>query len=88
MGDAHGDGMLNVADAITVLGYLFGDNGTLLCDDAADSNDDASLDISDSIYFLAYLFSNGPALPHPFPDCGAEALPADGLDCAAFPLCD
>ncbi len=78
-GDANRDSMLNIADAVAILSYLFG-GGFLPCHDAADVNDDGNIDISDPIGVLSYLFGSGAAIPPPFPEPGEDAT-EDRLSC-------
>jgi hypothetical protein len=60
-GDANGDQMVNVADAVYLLNYLY-KNGTAPDPMAAgDPNADCSVDVADAIYLLNYLYKNGPA---------------------------
>ena len=49
-GDADGDGVVDMSDAIVTLRYLFlrGTKGT--CDDALDTNDDGKIQLGDAIY--------------------------------------
>ena len=61
IGDANMDGTLNVADVITILGYLFSGNSTLNCPRAADLNADTNIDIADAIYGLSFIFVGGEA---------------------------
>ena len=61
IGDANMDGTLNVADVITILGYLFSGNNTLNCPRAADLNADTNIDIADAIYGLSFIFVGGEA---------------------------
>jgi len=93
-GDTNSDGAIDIADAICVLGYLFGSPGDeckakcVLCLDACDANDDGSVDIADAISILAYLFGGAGPLPEPFPECGTDQLtPGDPLDCKEFAPC-
>ena len=67
-GDANGDGLMDIADAVTGLSFLFL-GGVMPCEEGADSNADSRLDISDPIYTLSYLFLGGPPPRAPFPDC-------------------
>ena len=60
VGDPNGDGSVDIADAIGMLGYLFNAEA-ISCLAAMDVNGDGSTDISDPIYELAYLFSGGAA---------------------------
>ncbi|HAK96273.1 MAG TPA: hypothetical protein DCM87_15100, partial [Planctomycetes bacterium] len=91
MGNVNTDNKVDIADAIALLGYLFG-GGTKpapQCAKAADANDDDKLDIADAIKILGYLFSQQPMLA---PDHGAitaanntcTGYPADGNDGAPF----
>ena len=83
--DVNGDGSVNIADAISGLGILFG-NGVSTCDDANDANDDGSFNIADMIYLLGSLFQQ-PANVIPEPtSCGVDPT-GDGLRCAEFSSC-
>ena len=91
-GDANADGARNIADAVSLLGYLFPGGGApsvLACFDSGDANDDGTVDISDVIFTLGNLFP-GPGGPVGFPmptaGCGVDPT-ADSLDCASFPPC-
>jgi hypothetical protein len=59
-GDANGDGVIALGDAIYLLNYLFknGDPPDPL--EAGDANCDGDVQIGDAIYLLNYLFKNGP----------------------------
>ncbi|MBI4603438.1 MAG: hypothetical protein HY721_15915 [Planctomycetes bacterium] len=72
-GEVNGDGVVDISDAIAVLGYLFvgGEEPEVL--EAVDSNGDGGLDLSDAVYLLDYLFRGGPAIPAPFPEPGPGA---------------
>ena len=85
-GDVNADGSLNIADAVALLGSLFGGQPPPVCPDAADANDDGVLNIADPIAVLAHLFGGGGALPEPFGRCGADQT-EDRLDCPSFPPC-
>ncbi len=80
--DANGDGALDIADAVRILGYLF-THRTLDCLDAADANDSGAVDIADAIYTLGYLFASTDAPPPPF---GARGLDPtdDALSCIRY----
>ena len=78
-GDASDDGQVDIADAVTILQFLFL-NGILNCHLSGDINDDESLDISDAIALLQALFGPGNPLPEPTGSCGID--PSVGtLDC-------
>ena len=85
-GDCNGDGSLNLADAIQLLGVLFSGDPAPSCTDACDFNDDGTNNIADAISGLGYLFSGDPDLPPPFLVCGVDPT-ADSLACPDFPVC-
>jgi hypothetical protein len=82
-GDANQDGTLDLSDAVSLLGHLFGGHPEFLpCGDRTredpgntallSANGDAFVDISDAVYVLQYLFAAGP--PHALgPGCIAIA---------------
>lgn len=89
-GACNGDSMINIADAITLLGFLFPGGGTpvtLLCLDACDANDDGSIDIADAVALLNSLFGS-PAVPLPEPSsgCGPD-VGVDMLTCDTSATC-
>ena len=59
-GDANGDGIIDIADAVYLLNYLFigGPEPELL--EAGDANCDEVIDIADVVYLINYLFTGGP----------------------------
>ena len=71
-GDVNDDGAADIADAISVLSHLFGDDPVPGCPDTADANDDGALDIADAIAILSYLFSDGTVPPPGADDCGPD----------------
>lgn len=71
-GEVTGDGQVNLADAIAILGAIFGLAPPPSPSDAADVNDDGALDISDPVRLLTYLFALGPAPSPPFPTPGCD----------------
>ncbi|MBI4603495.1 MAG: VCBS repeat-containing protein [Planctomycetes bacterium] len=87
-GDANVDGMVDLSDAVTVLGVLFlGTPGTVPCQDALDADDSSGqLEITDAVYLLQFLFSGGSPPPAPYPDCGLDPT-ADGVTCYGYPPC-
>lgn len=86
-GDVANDGVLQVSDPLTILGYLLVENPTRLdCLDAADTNDDGRLDIADAVFLLSHLFLGTEPPPVPFPEC-AEDPTADELDCEQYTVC-
>ncbi|MEE8142664.1 MAG: hypothetical protein V3T77_06155 [Planctomycetota bacterium] len=85
-GDCNGDGSYDIADPITLLGYLFQSGTSVNCEDACDGNDVEGLDISDSILMLTNLFSGGVPLPPPSGVCGEDPT-QDSLGCQQFSEC-
>ena len=84
--DANADSLVNIADPIWVLNYLFQAGLAPPCLKAGDSNDDGSIDVSDPIYTISWLFTDGPEPPPPFLSCGTDPTP-DALDCLDYPPC-
>ncbi len=82
-GDINLDALVNVADAITLLQFLFVAGSPILeCEDAGDSTDDGLLDVADAVTLLFNLFVPGsPPLPEPGDNCGSDPTD-DALDCA------
>lgn len=80
-GDVNSDGGLDLADPISLLGYLYSFQEKPACMDASDVNDDGRIDLADGIKLLEYLYNNLPVLPGPFPYCGSDPT-EDDLDCA------
>jgi len=66
---------LDLADAVTILDYLFLGGGEPKPLAAADLNDDAAVDISDPVFLLDYLFTGGPEPPEPFQVRGSDPTP-------------
>ena len=88
-GDVNVDGKIDVADAISVLSYLFGGGAAPSCLDAADANDDGGLNVADAISVLGHLFANTGPLPPPFAECGPDpATEGNVLGCEAFTWCE
>ena len=59
-GDANSDCSVNIADPVSVLGFLFSGAAQPVCLDALDANDTGSVNISDAVSVLNFLFSGGP----------------------------
>ncbi len=60
-GDASGDWVIDLTDAIYVLNYLYKSGPAPDPLDSGDANCDANLNVGDVVYLLNYLFKSGPA---------------------------
>jgi len=70
-GDANFDGIMNISDPITILGFLFSGNPQeVVCSDAADADDSGDIKITDAIFLLQYLFN---------PSADSKEIPAPGV---------
>ncbi len=86
-GDSNIDGIVNIADAIKILNYLFLDGLSTSCLDVMDADDTGALNITDAVYLLTFLFLGGRPVPPPgIRDCGLDPTP-DNLPCQAYPPC-
>ncbi len=74
-GDVNRDVIVNLADAIGILRYVFVAPGQVASAAACDANDDGRIDIADAISLLGYLFAGGPNPRPPFPFAGRDATP-------------
>jgi hypothetical protein len=88
-GDANGDGVVDISDALRSLWCLFllGDcfgNGD--CADAADANDNGTIDLTDPIHTLGFLFLGATRPADPFPYCGPDST-TDDLGCWRYDAC-
>ena len=79
-GDVNGDGDVNIADAISVLEYLFAGGEPPPCPDAADVNDDGIINIADPVALLSALFVGDFEISPPFPEPGVDPT-EDSLGC-------
>jgi hypothetical protein len=78
--DCNSDGTLNIADAVAILDYLFGNASTPTCFVACDVNDDDQVNLADAVSILGYSFSDGAPPIVPFPHCGWDPTEGSG-DC-------
>lgn len=62
-GDANGDQVVNILDAIFIISYLYKDGPQPYPLQIADTNNDGKITILDSTYLLAYLYKTGPPPP-------------------------
>jgi hypothetical protein len=59
MGDANGDGTIDLADVFTLINSLFAGGAPPACGGDADGN--LAVDVADVFYLINYLFAGGPA---------------------------
>ena len=67
-GDANGDGLINIADVVFLVNYLFGGGMPPCPEGAGDANSDGAVNIADVVYLVNYLFGGGPP-----PSCGGKS---------------
>lgn len=60
-GDADGDDLVNISDAVYLVGYIFGSGSAPDPIAAADANCDTHVNISDAVYLISYIFGGGDA---------------------------
>ncbi len=60
-GDANGDKIIDIADAVYLIEYIFGGGAAPNPFLAGDSSCDGFVDISDAVYLIAYIFGGAPA---------------------------
>jgi hypothetical protein len=85
-GDANVDGVVSVSDVVAIARYLFLEDPSLSCHDAADTDDGGSVQLNDAVLLLQNLFTASAAFMPPYPVCGADQTP-DVLDCSQYPVC-
>ncbi len=78
-GDANGDGMVELSDALRILFIEFVGMASD-CLDAADADDNRIVEVADAIHVLSYLFRSGEPPDPPFPIAGDDPT-ADDLGC-------
>jgi plastocyanin len=80
-GDYGLDGVVDLSDAINLLGTLFlGDPPLSVCPDSADANDDGLADLTDAIFILEHQILGSVEISKPFPTPGPDRTP-DELRC-------
>lgn len=60
-GDANGDSLVNIADLIFLINYLFAKGPAPCVCEAADCDNSCAINSADLVYLINYLFANGPA---------------------------
>lgn len=75
-GDCNDEGIVNIADGIFLLSYLFEKGTAPGCAGACDTNSDGPIQLADAIYLFSYLFQKGPVPGNPSPpNCGTTDIP-------------
>ncbi len=59
-GDADGSGAINIADAVYILKYVFGQGPAPVPTAAGDANCDNGVTVGDAVYLINYIFKGGP----------------------------
>ncbi len=59
-GDANGDGVVNIADAVYLISYIFKSSPAPDPLDAGDADCDGAVNIADAVYLINYIFNGGP----------------------------
>ncbi len=59
-GDANGDGVVNVADVVYEINFLFAGGPEPNVYEAGDANGDEEINVADIVYLINYLFIGGP----------------------------
>ena len=92
-GDTNDDGLIDLADGVTVFVFLFLGSVSPGCLDSVDVDNDGRVEITDGIKVLAYLFSGGAHPPDPGvppgpcgPDTEAPGSPGN-LGCESYSSC-
>jgi parallel beta-helix repeat protein len=60
-GDASGDGVINSADVVYLINYVYANGPAPPLLPIGDANSDGVVDIDDVVYLIRYLFTGGPA---------------------------
>lgn len=60
-GDADGNGIINISDAVFLIGYIFAGGPAPNPLSSGDADCNAIVNISDAVYLILYIFSGGPA---------------------------
>ncbi len=92
-GDTNDDGTIDVTDAVSLLGFLFGGGEDTDCKETQDFDNDGRVVLTDAVGILLFLFRGGPAPAVPGPtteDCGPDpdepGAPGD-LGCRSYWSC-
>lgn len=81
-GDCNADGgLVNIADGISVLQYLFQGGTAPGCLDACDLDDNGEISVGDAVWIFSYQFAGGAPPMAPFPNLGIDPTTGDGIGC-------
>ena len=81
-GDCNSDGgLVNIADGIAVLQYLFQGGTTPSCLDGCDLDDNGQIGVGDAVGVFNYQFAGGSPPAAPFPNAGIDPTTGDGIGC-------
>ncbi|MGE4619708.1 MAG: hypothetical protein AAEJ04_07870 [Planctomycetota bacterium] len=81
-GDCNSDGgLVNIADGISVLQYLFQGGTAPGCLDSCDLDDNGEISVGDAVWIFSYQFAGGAAPLAPFPNLGIDPTTGDGIGC-------
>jgi hypothetical protein len=68
--DSNEDGLVDIADAVTIFDRIFRDGESRACLAASDCDADGGIGIADAIYVIEFNLRGGPPPSDPFPLCG------------------
>ena len=81
-GDCNSDGgLVNIADGIAVLQYLFQGGAAPSCLDGCDLDDNGQIGVGDAVGVFNYQFAGGAPPAAPFPNAGIDPTTGDGIGC-------
>jgi hypothetical protein len=59
-GDANKSGVVNIADVVYLIAYIFGSGPAPDPPESGDANCSGIVNIADVVYLIAYIFNSGP----------------------------
>lgn len=57
LGDVNGDGLVNIADVVALVGHILGNTPDVFYEDVADLNEDGNINISDAVNLVGIILS-------------------------------
>jgi len=60
-GDADGDSLVNIGDAVTIINYIFKGGPPPDPIEAGDANADHTVNVGDAVYLITFIFKGGPS---------------------------